>query len=305
MYMLNMVIILIVMYCNVVTAIDKIPTYLLHFNTYLGHVELVELLIRYGADVDSRHNSWTPLHSAALQGRLDIVKLLLKSGADRDIQNQNDKTPLDLAFDNGKFEVANFLSRSVTSPDGMLDPSVSPQSQHPNVLPWQHEEIEAFKNQYSLFTAAENGRIDVVRSLLELGADVDEMDSLRQTALAVASTKGKLRVAELLIEHDADVNSRDMHGWTPLHTAARYGHLDVVRLLLNQNADLNAFTRNLRTALDLASIYGQLEVVELLLDRGANANVRNIFGRTLQQEALAYGYTKIAELLAQHSARQT
>ena len=31
-YMLNMVIILIVMYCNVVTAIDKIPTYLLHFN---------------------------------------------------------------------------------------------------------------------------------------------------------------------------------------------------------------------------------------------------------------------------------
>ena len=32
MYMLNMVIILIIMYCNVVTAIDKIPTYLLRFN---------------------------------------------------------------------------------------------------------------------------------------------------------------------------------------------------------------------------------------------------------------------------------
>ena len=36
MYMLNMVIILIVMYCNVVTAIDKIPTYLLRFNIALG-----------------------------------------------------------------------------------------------------------------------------------------------------------------------------------------------------------------------------------------------------------------------------
>ena len=33
MYMLNMVIILIVMYCNVIIAIDKIPTYLLRFNT--------------------------------------------------------------------------------------------------------------------------------------------------------------------------------------------------------------------------------------------------------------------------------
>ena len=36
MYMLNMVIILIVMYCNVVTAIDKIPTYLLRFNTSMA-----------------------------------------------------------------------------------------------------------------------------------------------------------------------------------------------------------------------------------------------------------------------------
>ena len=40
MYMLNMVIILIVMYCNVVTAIDKIPTYLLRFNR--SNIEEVE-----------------------------------------------------------------------------------------------------------------------------------------------------------------------------------------------------------------------------------------------------------------------
>ena len=39
MYMLNMVIILIVMYCNVVTAIDKIPTYLLRFNKV--HIRVV------------------------------------------------------------------------------------------------------------------------------------------------------------------------------------------------------------------------------------------------------------------------
>ena len=38
MYVLNVVIILIVMYCNVVTAIDKIPTYLLHFNKLDRHI---------------------------------------------------------------------------------------------------------------------------------------------------------------------------------------------------------------------------------------------------------------------------
>ena len=52
MYMLNMVIILIVMYCNVVTAIDKIPTYLLRFNTtwhelLRSFIKVKELYIDY------------------------------------------------------------------------------------------------------------------------------------------------------------------------------------------------------------------------------------------------------------------
>ena len=46
MYILNMVIILIVMYCNVVTAIDKIPTYLLRFNSWWLYYELGTLTIR-------------------------------------------------------------------------------------------------------------------------------------------------------------------------------------------------------------------------------------------------------------------
>ena len=44
MYMLNMVIILIIMYCNVVTAIDKIPTYLLRFNKDISQVYVTEIV---------------------------------------------------------------------------------------------------------------------------------------------------------------------------------------------------------------------------------------------------------------------
>ena len=265
----------------------------LHWASQSGHVEFAELLIQNGADVASRNNKgWTPLHSAALQGHLDIVTLLLNCGADRDIRNHDDKTPWDLASDHGKLEVANFLSLSATSPDGVLDPSAS------SVNP--HEDV-----QHSLFSASENGQFDVVRSLLEHGADVDETDSVRRTALLVVSSNGKLQVAKLLIEHGANVNSRDADGWTPLHMASRHGHLDVVRLLLDHNADLNASPRNLRTPLDIASHHGYREIVELLLDRGADANARNVFGRTPGQEALAHGYARVSEFLSQYSARET
>ena len=67
MYMLNMVIILIVMYCNVVTAIDKIPMYLLRFNT-------VNLLIskrRVSVQVDTMtrlNTEQSPIISQKIKG---------------------------------------------------------------------------------------------------------------------------------------------------------------------------------------------------------------------------------------------
>ena len=278
----------------------------LHLASQNGHVKVAELLIQHGADIGARDNDGSnPLHVAALHGRLDIVKLLLKSGADRNIRNHRDKTPSDMASDNGNLDVVNFLSRSETFPDGVpAMSSVSPQNQHPVVLPGKPEESETSKNQSSLCAASESGQIDVVRFLLEQGSDVNETDSLRQSALAVASINGNLQVAELLIEHGADVNSRDAGGLTPLHVASRNGHLDIVRLLLDHNANLDASTRNLKTALDVASHCGYIEIVKLLLRRGANANTRNAFGRTPAQEALVHRHTGVSELLAQHTARK-
>lgn len=46
-----------------------------------GHVELVELLIKYGAKVNDHIGPITPLHDAAQNGHLEVVKLLLKAGA--------------------------------------------------------------------------------------------------------------------------------------------------------------------------------------------------------------------------------
>jgi ankyrin repeat protein len=131
-----------------------------------------------------------------------------------------------------------------------------------------------------MHTASKYGQIEVVRSLLDHGSDIDERDASQWTALAVASMNGKLEVAKLLIERGANVNTRGEFGWTSLHFASRNGHLDVVRLLLNHGGDLNARQRSRRTALDLTSCYGHLEIAKLLLKSGANANVRNDYGLT-------------------------
>jgi ankyrin repeat protein len=282
----------------------------LHTASQVGHVQLAELLIQRGAHVNSRDNKeQTPLHLAAHKGHLGIVKLLVGCGADPNIHDGSKKTPFDLASDNEKLEVADFLSPLTTPLGRAVGPTVSSvnsQSRSDVVeLPEPREEdVKHTKiGQPSVHAASEGGQIDVVRSLLDQGLDVDERDRSRWTPLAVASRNGQLQVAKLLIERSADVNSRGTNGWTPLLLASRNGHLDIVQLLLDHNADLSACQRSQRTALDNASVYGHLEIAKLLLERGANANVRNSYGLTPKQQALAQGHVRIAELLSRYGAR--
>jgi ankyrin repeat protein len=280
----------------------------LHTASRSGCVKSAELLIQGGAQVDSLDNKdQTPLHLAARKGRRGVVKLLVGYGADPNIHDDNNKTPLDLASDQEKLEVVNFLFPLTTSLDGAVGPnasSVNSQSR-PNVVELPQPSGKYIKRpkpgQPSIHAASENGQIDVVRSLLDHGSDIDERDRYRRTALGVASKHGKLQVAKLLIERGADVNSRDAIGQTPLHLASIVGHLDIVQLLLDHNADLNACQRSQRTALDNASVYGRFEVAKLLLERGANPNIRNSYGRTPKQEALLRGRSKMAELFSRYA----
>ena len=64
--------------------------------------------------------------------------------------------------------------------------------------------------------AAEKGRIDVVRLLLDAGADVDQREGSDWTALFSAASEGHLEVVELLLDAGADFNVKDGSGETPL-----------------------------------------------------------------------------------------
>ena len=83
MYMLNMVIILIVMYCNVVTAIDKIPTYLLRFNiNYPTPNELSrQKITRTGCGIYHIPTYVSVAPTTGLAGPLGALPFLLHGGA--------------------------------------------------------------------------------------------------------------------------------------------------------------------------------------------------------------------------------
>jgi ankyrin repeat protein len=91
-----------------------------------------------------------------------------------------------------------------------------------------------------LIAAARNNHADVVQTLIELGADVNQRKSTDgETALFVGSHAGHVETVRVLLEHGAAVNQPSDSGCTPLQAGVREGHTEVVRLLLTKGAAVN------------------------------------------------------------------
>jgi hypothetical protein len=92
-----------------------------------------------------------------------------------------------------------------------------------------------------LSDAAEAGRTDFVRALLERGADVNRADTYRggYTPIQLAAQRGHVSTVRAILEGGADVNARDQWGHTALWYASTChgGHIDAVTLLLHSGAD--------------------------------------------------------------------
>ncbi|KAA8646822.1 Ankyrin-2 [Aspergillus tanneri] len=156
-----------------------------------------------------------------------------------------------------------------------------------------------------LNSAAESGHLEVVRLLLDRGADITVTNSSGWTPLNSAADSGHLEVVRLLLDRGADLTVTNSSGWTPLFAAAFSGHLEVVRHLLDKEADLTVPTNDGWTPLRVAVDNGHLEVVRLLLDRGADLTVAGPDGWTPFSAAAESGHLEVVRLLLDRGADLT
>jgi ankyrin repeat protein len=127
----------------------------------------------------------------------------------------------------------------------------------------------------ALHWAANEGDVELVRTLLAAGADPRAVNDFGATPMSAAAEVGDARVIDLLLMAGADVDSPNAEGETALMAVARTGRLDAARLLLKHGAHPN--TRENwggQTALMWAAAQCQPPMIRLLLEHGASVDLR-------------------------------
>ncbi|MEP6791356.1 MAG: ankyrin repeat domain-containing protein [Ramlibacter sp.] len=125
--------------------------------------------------------------------------------------------------------------------------------------------------------------------------EVESRSAQDESPLMLAALKGQLDLVKKLIERGADVNKT---GWTPLHYASTNGHLEVINLLLENHAYIDAESPNGTTPLMMAAQYGPATAVKLLLEAGADPALKNQLGLNAIDFAQKADRKDAAELIA-------
>ena len=159
-----------------------------------------------------------------------------------------------------------------------------------------------YYNNAPLHYATDKNSSDVVKTLLDHGADVDARGQLGITALHIASKQGYVVCIHELMDGGANIEAGDNKlEATPLRLAAEFNHpISVQTLIAIYKASINATNKNGDNALHRASTEGHDKVIKTLLSfDNCDVNARGQLGRTALHCACYKGHVAcVHELVA-------
>ncbi|XP_044149396.1 oxysterol-binding protein-related protein 1 isoform X3 [Bufo gargarizans] len=167
----------------------------LHLACYFGHREVVEDLLKAGADINVLNDMGdTPLHRAAFTGRKELVMLLLESNADTTVINGEGETAVDVAQDK---DIKTMLEAA--------------------------QRTQERKQEEVLLTTAREGNIAKLSELLNRAKppNINCTDQMGNTPLHCAAYRGMKQCALRLLKSGADVNIRNKNNQKPIDLAQR------------------------------------------------------------------------------------
>lgn len=210
--------------------------------------DVVKILIEAKAPIDDVNNSReTPIYMATVLGEANIVQCLLEAGADVNICREDTWSPLHAAANN--FKIAKALTDCGADVNYQTSDGWSP-----------------------LHLSTSWGYPNIVKLLLNRGADPNLVNDAGMTALQVAIVDHEMEAFDVILAHQGsisvDINNPDSEGHTAIYLAIVYRYSVAANKLIAHGAEVDVILENGLTYLDLAIEEDLPETVVALLGVG-------------------------------------
>jgi len=160
------------------------------------------------------------------------------------------------------------------------------------------EELDA-NGDTAVLIAARNGRIDVLRLLVKLGADINVLDRKKRDILNIAITTRNPELARVALELGADPTlvTSIYEGGAIIYGSAK-GAVDIVEMLIGAGAPMNRINNIGLTALLEVAILGDgsnnyVKIAQMLVDAGADKTIQDRNGRSAFDHAISRGHKRL------------
>jgi ankyrin repeat protein len=244
-----------------INEVDTDGNTVLNTVTIWDRIDLATFLIENGADINKPDNLGnTPLYEACVNHSLEMVKLLLDKGANVNFTNAYGQSPLMVSND---LELADLLIENGANEDLEDIDGETVISYAVN-----HNQLGFYLRLPPFLRAVFVGKIDRVNKLLDEGADINQSYDSR-TGLILASKHVNYDMIKLLLERGADPNIVDDMNYAAIDSlisaasiSGRGGKefIDILKIFIAHGAKVSKLT------IELAKTHFSPEVFEYLLD---------------------------------------
>jgi ankyrin repeat protein len=254
----------------VITALPKGGLTPLMYAARQGAVDSARALVELGAEINAVDpDGMSALNIAIINAHYDLATVLVERGADPNVADVAGMAAVYAVVDmhtldpmvNRPPPAGHTSHAAVTLVEALLAHGANPNAMlRTPLLARQHNFGDAVLGAGAtpLMRAAKNGDVEMMRVLIDRGADAARVMPSGMTALLFAATPGRRKSAQdalaatkLCVEHGADVNGRDAAGQTAMHLAVGISD-DLVKYLAGHGARLDVKDQFGRTPLDVA-----------------------------------------------------
>jgi tankyrase len=256
----------------------------LHAACNHAHKTVARILIEAGADVNlTDHKGWPALHFALARREnalkiqphyFEVVELLLRCGADPYLESATGKNSITRITDAEQRRHVRLIHLLNLLENYNCDSLEMPQVTRDSI-------IEKYLRVNDFFELVKIGddHFEIIEKLITprlLNMRLVACDNI--TPLHRAAGYNHLEVAKSFIRLGANVNATDAHGRIPLHNAAKYGHIEMIELLIEGGSEIDKQDLEGYSPIHVAASNGTFIACLRLIELGANKYVRSNAG---------------------------